>query len=372
MFYPEIESSLSIPQPDGESFLIQETDHILTTKSYIIENQCVDQQTEEKVLAQLCLQYLTFECFDIGISNDAMRKFLMDGHYAFLDYASLHWSHHLETAIQYLTPEELCHSATLGIAINEFFEMHDPGPIQRRKVHEEYIPRCNAIETADCYEPLLLLLCHEKASRLAEEKLEALGPLGAIVNRVRTILEDLNTSQSLDSSTVQNLKHFYGDSWYKCSRHACYYFHEGFSTERGLSQHTDRHEKPFCCTEMGCTRMYIGWSTEKELKKHMSQYHPDPQAFAWKFPHVKKPPSLFQCKLCPKQFTRANSLDTHKLREHAKERPFKCITCGKGFVRKYDCDRHASIHTSKSTKDKSLQSSQPAEAEESLDSSYLT
>ena len=296
------------------------------------------------------MQYLTFDCFDATISEDEMRKFLMDGHYAFLDYAGLHWNHHLETAVHFMLPDELSHSGDLGIAINDFFEMYHPGSMEQNEIQKEYVQRCKAIETGDCYESIVLLLSHAKASRAREEKLEALGTLGEIIARVRAILEELHAStagQLPSPAPKQNPKDFYGDHWYKCSRHLCYYFHEGFSDEKGLLGHTNRHEKPFCCTEIGCTRMYIGWSTEKELKKHMSQYHPDPEAFAWKFPHVKKPPTMFQCKLCTKQFTRASSLNTHNLREHGNERPFICNTCGKGFVRKYECDRHATTHTTK-------------------------
>ena len=306
---------------------------------------------EEHELALLCLQYLTFECFDESVSPDDLRRFLLDGYYAFLDYASLHWYHHLETAISSLTSDDLSDSAHLGIAINDFFEMYGSGTTEVDKAPSEYAQKFEAIATADCCESLVLLLSHAKKSRLTEEKLEALGRLGDLVARVRDMLEDMSeatVSQNPRPSEPKNLKGFYSDKWYKCSRHACYYFHEGFSDERGLSQHTNRHEKPFCCTEIGCTRMYIGWSTEKELKKHMNQYHPDPAAFAWKFPLVKKPPSTFQCKLCTKQFTRANTLNTHTLRAHGKERPFVCSTCGKGFARKYECDRHATIHVAKS------------------------
>jgi uncharacterized Zn-finger protein len=94
--------------------------------------------------------------------------------------------------------------------------------------------------------------------------------------------------------------------------------------------------------------MYIGWATEKELKKHMSQYHPDPEAFSWEFPYVTKLPTKYPCKECKKTYSRANSLKTHQQREHAKERRFLCETCGKGFVRKCDLDRHRSIHKNKS------------------------
>jgi Zinc finger, C2H2 type len=293
------------------------------------------------------MQYLTFNCFEADLSHDDILRFVKSGYYAFLDHASLHWYHHLEAALVSLKSSDFGHSAELSMAINEFFEMYELSPMQQDK---ELIERCSAIEDAECYESLLLLLSHARACRIAEEKLEALGALGKVVTKTRTILEELSACATLDVATKQELEQFYGDKWHKCSRHACYYFHEGFANERGLLQHIDRHEKPFCCTEMGCTRMYIGWSTEKELKRHMSQYHPDPEAFSWKFPHVKKPPTKFQCKLCEKAYSRANSLTTHQLREHAKERPFICKTCSKGFVRKYELDRHESIHKNKSAR----------------------
>jgi hypothetical protein len=319
------------------------------------------------------MRYLTFECFDATITEDAMRKCLTEGYYAFLDYASLHWNHHLETALRSLGPDEVCHSHDLGIAINDFFEMYGPEPMESSDDFKEYIQNFKEIESAEYYEPLMSLLYHTKKSRLAEEKLEALGSLGVIMARVRAMLEDLHDSTNSQVVQIsrpapqQDFKDFYGDNWYKCSRHACYYFHEGFANKPSLLQHTNRHEKPFCCTEIGCTRMYIGWASQKELKKHTAQYHPDPESFAWKFPHVKKPPSMVQCNLCPKRFTRANNLKTHQLREHGEERPFVCTTCGKGFVRKYECDRHASKHATKNTL--STKSSQAPEGEEQGESS---
>jgi hypothetical protein len=323
---------------------------LIVNPRYLIENKHIDVPREERQLALLSLQYLTFGCFDDSNTHDEILRFLKSGSYSFMDYASLHWNHHLEAAIDSLHTEDLYHSGDLGIALNEFFEMYQPGTTKKDATYEDLVRRCADIKTAECYETLVLLLSGAKSSRLAEEKLEALGHLGTMITKVRTTIEELSASASLDLLTKENLRRFYGDNWHKCSHHACYYFHEGFATSRGLLQHTNRHEKPFCCTEMGCTRMYIGWSTEKELKKHMSQYHPDPESFSWKFPHVKKPSSTFTCNLCPKQFTRASTLNTHRMREHDKERPFTCKTCGKGFVRKYECDRHEDIHAKKGPK----------------------
>ncbi|KAE9372535.1 hypothetical protein N431DRAFT_536388 [Stipitochalara longipes BDJ] len=328
-----------------------------TARDYLLQKNYLDSQKEETQLAVLCMQYLTFSCFETDKSPDDHVQFIKSGYYAFLDYASLHWLHHLETVLGLLKSADLANSTDLGMAISEFFEMYEPGHVQASKIRKEYIERNSGIQDADCYESLLLLITKAKASRMTEEKLEALGSLGQTIAQVRTILEELckSSSPSSDStgpvleSSEQSLSQFYGDKWFKCTRHACYYFHEGFASEKDLRQHTDRHERPFCCTEMGCTRMYIGWATEQELKKHMSQYHPDPEAFSWKFPHVKKTPSKYQCNVCEKSYSRANSLNTHQLREHAKERPFACTVCKKGFVRRYELERHEGIHKNKST-----------------------
>ena len=40
-------------------------------------------------------------------------------------------------------------------------------------------------------------------------------------------------------------------------------------------------------------------------------------------------------------------MNTHQLREHAKTRPFLCEVCKKGFVRKYELERHEMIHKGK-------------------------
>jgi hypothetical protein len=336
----------------------------------LVNEKYLDSKTGETELATLCMQYLTFGCFEDDISEDDLLAFVNSGSYAFLDYASLHWFHHLDSVFAHLKSTDLANSTDLGAAVSEFFERYEPGPLQAPKTQKEYMDRCPAIQDAEFYELVILLLTHAKSSRIAEEKLEALGSLGKTIIRIRTTLEELgkgidprpNSSCLLADCTKQNLTQFYGHKWYKCTRHACYYFHEGFPSRKSLIQHTDRHEKPFCCTEMGCTRMYIGWATEKELKKHMSQYHPDPEAFSWKFPRVTKRPSKYQCGQCEKNYSRANSLNTHQLREHAKERPFACQVCGKGFVRRYELERHEGIHG------RSARSSQP-EGETMLGSS---
>jgi len=81
----------------------------------------------------------------------------------------------------------------------------------------------------------------------------------------------------------------------------------------------------------------------------MSINHPDPAAFAWRFPKIKKPAQKYTCTECdpPKEYTRAHYLRIHK-RTHKNERPFACEFCSKAFVRKHDRERHVeNVHGSR-------------------------
>jgi hypothetical protein len=319
--------------------------------SYLIQSKTVDEGDEEKQMSLLCLNYLSFDSLNPDVTAGTLKKHLMDGDYAFLEYASLHWNHHLESAIKFLKPDGLLQ---LSVALNDFFDFYGPESStfadkdkkEYEKARKDYVQRCEALQTSECHQSLVSLLSHAKASRLVNEQLDALGPPGITIRNVRLILEEFTSPQALDVLGMQKLKEYFGNKWHKCPHHACYYFHEGFTKESSLLQHTNKHDQPFCCTEAGCTRMYIGWSTEKELKSHMSRYHPDPDAFAWKFPPVTKVPSVFKCDQCSKQFSRANILSTHRLRVHEREekRDHICEHCGKGFVRNYELVRHKTIH----------------------------
>ncbi|CCE63918.1 hypothetical protein TPHA_0G00820 [Tetrapisispora phaffii CBS 4417] len=60
----------------------------------------------------------------------------------------------------------------------------------------------------------------------------------------------------------------------------------------------------------------------------------------------KKNPSIYDCVICEKKFTRPYNLRSH-LRTHTNERPFVCTVCGKAFAREHDRKRHEDLHTGK-------------------------
>ncbi|RQM06601.1 hypothetical protein DH86_00001229, partial [Scytalidium sp. 3C] len=72
-----------------------------TARAYITKTDYVSQATVECSLAALCMQYLTFECFDEEIDPRKLRELALDGHFIFQDYAISQWFLHLYTIIDF-------------------------------------------------------------------------------------------------------------------------------------------------------------------------------------------------------------------------------------------------------------------------------
>lgn len=307
-----------------------------TAKSFLIHNENIRLYEEEHKLAVLCIQYLLFDCFDNNLSEDTIRDYVMTGHYAFQDYAIMHWVDHLEALIPYLSTDLIGNLGEISTSIVDYFEAYGSADAGEDDIPLELKNRCVQIQGVNFYNQLLLLISSTRKLRGKVEKLPGLGDLGDVISKNRNVLEKVHSSAALEPLTKAKLHRYYGDNWHKCPRHACYYFHDGFPDAVRRDNHTDRHEKPFVCTAAGCTRLYHGFSTEKDLKKHMNRDHPDPANL---FPKIKKPAPKHTCDICSKEFTRAHNLKAHK-NSHANERPYKCSFCEKAFVRKHDRERH--------------------------------
>ena len=296
-------------------------------------------------MALLCLRYLTLGCFDHDLPEGELRDFVVEGYYAFQDYAALHWLDHLESLYQTQDQSGNTDDKDLTLAIEEFSERHYNQLGESEETPGIVTGYPSKDGPVDCLSPLL---AETKGLRAQNETLAAMGALGGIVNRVRCTIEQFIDAPNPDPESIQEMKRYYGFNWYKCPKHSCFYFHEGFPSAKLRDRHIDRHELPYCCTEPGCPRLRIGFVSENELKKHKDIIHPNPEALSWKFSKVREKQlqnkSTFACDMCPKKFTRASTLRIH-LRTHTNERPYICGVCGIAFTRKGDCARHEPRHS---------------------------
>ena len=319
----------------------------LIVSSYLIQQRYVEVAEEEQKLALLCLRYLTFDCFDHDLSESELRDFVIEGYYAFQDYAALHWLDHLDGFDQMQDQSGNPCAKDLILAIEDFSERYG----NQRREREETNEIVTGYPTSNGpIDPFSSLLADTRRLRAQDETIAALGALGDVVSRIRSTIEQFVATANPDAESMRDMKRYYGLNWYKCPKHPCFYFHEGFYSAKLRDRHIDRHERPHCCTEPGCPRLKIGFVSEKELKKHVDTTHPNPEALSWKFSKVGEKQhqknSGFACHLCYRRFTRASSLRIH-LRAHTDERPFACTVCGKAFVRWGDCTRHESAHSGK-------------------------
>ena len=345
-FILESESSSSTILRECESFVQfwLFLDIQLITSSYLIQERYVEVAVEEQKLALLCLRYLTFRCFDHDMSESELSDFVVEGYYAFQDYAALHWLDHLESLYQMQDQSGNIHAKGLGLAVKKFSEKygHQLGESEETPgIVTDYLSNDEPIDH------LFPLLAEIKGLRAQDETIAALGALGDVFNRVRSNIEQFIDQTNPDADLLQEMKRYYGFNWYKCPKHPCFYFHEGFSNTKLRDHHTERHERPHCCTEPGCPRLKIGFASEKELKKHVDITHPNPEALSWKFSKVREKQQQkksIACNLCSKTFTRPSSMRIH-LRTHTDERPHVCGVCGKAFTRRGDCARHESAHS---------------------------
>ena len=308
--------------------------------SYLTQENHVQISEVEKDLALLCMHYLVFGCFALDLSSEELDEYILDGFFAFQEYAALHWVDHLES----ISSNDLLSLDDLAFIMDDYTTKYaEYGREQEVLLQPMLDPESSS--SSSLQETTQALVKQTRGTRINDEGLSALGTLGDIMCNVRIGMEQLAGTLS-SADTVKEMETYYGRNWFKCPKHPCFYFHEGFPSAKLRDRHVERHERPFCCTETGCPRVRIGFSSEKELKKHTLITHPDPEALSWKFFKVKepKPRQSFQCTLCPKKYTRSASLRQH-LRTHTDERPYSCSVCGKAFARSMDRKRHEKLHS---------------------------
>lgn len=336
-----------------------------TAKLYITSTEYVRQEIVECNLTALCLQYLTFECFDKDLEEDRLRKFALDGYFAFQDYAVAKWFHHFRAVTEHgkiLCPGDREAAAAMGekavqeteVALAEVNEAIDDFICRYEEILEEdpvgdskYA--CEPFRECSFYDNLLAMWSHiyrHQTGGFEARNGVGIKALGEVLTRNRKLIEELTSSSTSYSEKRQDLSTFYGEKRFKCPKITCFYFHEGFKDAKSRDTHINRHDRPFNCTAPDCSVAEFGFASGKDLEKHMRSFHPEISDQANSFAKAVAAPSKtpWACSMCDKKFTRGFHLRSH-IRNHNGERPFACSECGKAFTRSNDCRRHEKLHS---------------------------
>lgn len=298
----------------------------------------------------MCLQYLTFSCFndDTEIDEESLKALAHTGILSFQDYAIAKWMDHVRAIVQTYANDlgdgegytEALECFSMGVT--DFTERYQAKILPNDDILEDVQSECQRFETYDdFYEDLLNLYNHiytHNKKDSTERNTISIETLEKVLARNRTLLEGLSPPKS---KARDDLTEFYGDKRFKCPKIACYYFHEGFKDASSRDQHIKRHDRPFICTFPDCSITEFGFASNKGLEKHIKTCHPNDEELASKFlPRARAAAATpHACRICPKKFTRKFHLDSHT-RSHMGQKPFPCPECGRPFARANDMRRH--------------------------------
>jgi ankyrin repeat protein len=259
---------------DCEMLEIQSNGRIAdTSNSYLINRNYICILAQEANIASFCLRYLTFECFNKSLPEKEIKAFLLEGYYAFEDYAVAYWIDHLTAAVSGVLQKCMSVSYSFSESVRAFLQQHAV-----RSVVEEHLEDSDFVKIIEACAHLT------RDRKSTGEHLD----LEHGIRRIRQALEKLVVQLSLYDHRRDSLAWFYGSDWFKCPRPRCDWFHEGFDEGPKRDRHVNQHNRPFCCTFVGCPATKLGYESEKRLRNHLLDSHPATDDGGWKFPLPKK------------------------------------------------------------------------------------
>ncbi|KAI4681506.1 hypothetical protein J4E81_009864 [Alternaria sp. BMP 2799] len=331
-----------------------------TAKTYITSiTKDIHEPSIECELATLCLQYLTFPCFDVDDPDDQAqrRQYVLDGSIAFQDYAIAKWFHHVNAWVgqgeRFLDEANDVAGQLQSIfkAMDDFMTRYGDVDWSNGLV-DDCKAKCRVFEHLDLHDHLVGLTSHiytfQQKGFDAQHKI-SIEDISKALDRNRKALEIFPKSKPGPTAHEKEAyKRFYDEERrFKCTRITCRYFSEGFKDEKARNRHVNIHERPFQCEVPDCLGAE-GFANAKDLERHTRAFHPEMSDLAEKFitATTKREASTHACTMCGKTFSRNFHRKNHEL-SHRGERPHECPECGKAFTRLNDLKRHQKIHDRK-------------------------
>ncbi|VBB81748.1 Putative protein of unknown function [Podospora comata] len=356
-------------------------------------------------LASLCVNYLNFPIFNDELEPKEKHCLILNGSYAFMDYAIIYWVRHLEASLASLEKDGT-DTRDISETLEDFIELHYINPATHFPVSQGNAARLRCFEDLDCHDRLqqAVISTRKQLTFYGEmNKAEIALDLVDIVESIRAALERLLLGVQNGDGVAAKLEKHYGSNLFKCPRLSCKFFTNGFATAEQRNQHLGKHQRPFRCAIEGCLSGTTGMASEKELQKHMKESHggyqshdefPDhdevnrslqPQLSITnsgnqtglviqeptvaetttpEAPEAQDPASdnvarevighqrqqsnkrqkrEYICWFCYTVYNRRFNLHSHLL-THSEDRPWECHLCTKAFARESDLKRHRKGH----------------------------
>lgn len=235
-------------------------------------------------MANLCIKYLTFKCFDSLPESDNL-DLAASGAYAFQEYATLNWICHLERALRQGMRDK----------DGDFIGPTHPYFVLHSRHNEILLQKAELLDTENVRkdpQALRASLSHlqtayDSVSSIAQDKDgDGHPPLPyslLLLAQVRSMIEAISPTGSRECALFTQA---YGKSIFKCPIIECPGFLDGYKTKELREKHLTSHQSRFECTFEECEYSTFGFSTLHALAKHMKEHGPPPDEVS--FPQVQR------------------------------------------------------------------------------------
>lgn len=241
-----------------------------TAKDYLLQhhsNFFIDPSAADFRLASLCTSYLTHKCFSPSLPESTIKDSVERADYAFQEYATFNWIHHLESLESYKLDSSRDETSNFRPAL--------------ALLHQHYLEDNLHTGLTLGEEGKDIDISEElNAWKIAYERVEVLRQGDGLQNpmpyplrrllEVRRILEEL---PSQANKALSMLTEAYGICLYKCPIIRCTRFFSGFTTGHERDKHVQRHERSYKCLKKDCDYSELGFASEVDLKKHVQICH---------------------------------------------------------------------------------------------------
>jgi len=316
----------------------------------MIKTRTVVPRERHAQLASLCLGYLNLRYFsgsDGTQSNrDNIQSNLLQGHYAFFDYAIASWGEHLMNAMTECggTGEQ---DGDLEEVMTVFFELHWTPPSIKPSVHERVLRCARNIRDKNLQEKSMISLSSfHNIMTLHQPEETAMDCID--LYKFLGLLRKVHERLAIDGKHSSTLARYYPRKVFKCPRPHCRWFYEGFTTAHERDDiHQAKHDRPFRCQVQDCFMAALGYSMKEELETHTKNYHKELTSendFPEQPSESEIPAPSFSCPQCDKVFTRASNMNAHKRVHDRSTKTFVCERCQLSFARSVDLTRHETTH----------------------------
>jgi ankyrin repeat protein len=236
---------------------------------------------------------LCLPCFDPGLSEERIKIFVSEGHYAFMDYAIASWVDHLSECVDHPKIDDPVSVEKLAGILDTFLSKHDTKYPQSTTSSKAIRESFHRFREHNFFDKLVQTVMYAKIQLQAPAKqANHRDPLDLLkrLADIRSALEKMVLKPTIIQK--RKLEILYGSQLFKCPKIYCKFFYTGFPGLDERENHVMKHQRAYYCPYPGCHMSSLGCATPAELESHVSGFHQEIGQVSFPITSIQDPKSI--------------------------------------------------------------------------------